>query len=59
VRFSTPVVVLRVNEATFPAEKLLTNASAPVPEVGVAEADAAPPLPGAPIPNPGPPHEIV
>jgi hypothetical protein len=57
VRFSTPVVVLRVNEATLPAVKLLTNASAPLPGVGVAEELA--PLPDAPIPSPGLPQEIV
>ena len=39
-------------------EKLLTNASAPLPGVGVAE-EAAPPLPSGPSPSPGLPHEIV
>jgi len=33
---STPVVVLRVKDDTLPSLKLVTNASAPVPLVGVA-----------------------
>src|SRR5580693_3680262 len=33
--FSTPVVRLRVNDDTIPSLKLVTNASAPVPGVGV------------------------
>src|SRR3984957_13564375 len=43
--FSTPVVVLRVNDDTMPSLKLVTNASAPVPAVEVAVGVAEPPLP--------------
>src|SRR5579863_4984305 len=45
VCLSTPVEVLRVNDDTLASLKLVTNASAPVPAVGVAVGVLPPPWP--------------